>query len=101
MQRPPAPADPDAAERLLERFGAQGAEAAHYAQGAGGALLRGLGGGSPFLADLAVRGHNVLLDMAARGPMPRSAARSASSMQSRPAPAAPPSWPPAVRRSAR
>ena len=68
MQRPPAPADPDAAERLLERFGAQGAEAAHYAQGAGGALLRGLGGGSPFLADLAVREHSVVLDMAARGP---------------------------------
>ncbi len=52
----PSPADPDAAERLLERFAAVGAaEARLLRRPDATAMLRALGGNSPFLSDLAVR----------------------------------------------
>ncbi len=63
----PSPADPAAAERLMERFTLQGPEAACFAATEGAALLAALGG-SPYLSDLAVREHAVLLDLAAHGP---------------------------------
>ncbi len=69
LQAWPAPADPDAAARLLERFAALGeAEAALAADGAGRAMLAALGGGSPFLSDLALREHRVVVQVAAAGP---------------------------------
>ncbi len=67
MQHPPAPADPGAASRLLDRFAALGDAEAAFAAGPGAALLAGLGGGSPFLADLALREHAALLAMATDG----------------------------------
>ena len=52
----PGPADPAAADRLLERFAALGpAEARLLRQPDAAAMLRALGGNSPFLSDLAVR----------------------------------------------
>ena len=52
----PSPADPDAAERLLERFAAVGAaEARLLRRPDATAMLQALGGNSPFLSDLAVR----------------------------------------------
>ena len=50
----PAPADPDAATRLLERFAPLDPDG-RVPQ----ALLRCLGGNSPYLADLWFKGHNV------------------------------------------
>ena len=68
-QRPPAPFDPAAAERLVTGFAERGAAARAYAGGAEGqALLAALGGHSPFLADLALREAEALLRMAERGP---------------------------------
>ena len=65
----PAPADPDAALRLLERFAEQGeAEAALAASAAGRAMLSAIGGGSPYLADLAVREHEVTVRIMQAGP---------------------------------
>lgn len=65
----PAPADPAAAQRLHERFAATGPEEAAFAATPDGeALLAAIGGGSPFLSDLAVREHAALLQMAAAGP---------------------------------
>ena len=54
MTRWPLPADPGAADRLIERFAALGPDEAGFAA-AHAALLRGLGGGSAYLADLALR----------------------------------------------
>ena len=52
----PAPHDAGAAERLIERFAELGrTEARFAARPAVAALLRSLGGNSPYLADLAVR----------------------------------------------
>ena len=52
----PAPADPDAADRLVERFAALGdAEARLMRQAGPLATIRALGGNSPYLSDLAVR----------------------------------------------
>ncbi len=65
----PAPADPGAADRLVERFAAQGPdEAALAATPSGLSLLRAIGGGSPFLSDLAVREHACLLSLGRQGP---------------------------------
>ncbi len=65
----PAPADPDAAGRLVERFSALGEqEAALAAQPGGHAMLAALGGGSPFLSDLLLREHAAALSAAHRGP---------------------------------
>ena len=64
----PCPADPAAADRLLERFAAQSSDAAAYAATADGrAMLSAIGGNSPFLADLAVREHESVLTVAAQG----------------------------------
>ena len=66
----PAPADAAAADRLLERFAALGrAEARLAAEPAGGAMLRCLGGNSPFLADLAVSEAAALRLFARSGPV--------------------------------
>ena len=52
----PAPADAGAAERLLERFESQGpAEARMLGRPELAAMLRALGGNSPYLSDLAIR----------------------------------------------
>ncbi len=52
----PAPADPGAAERMLERFADQGeAETRMLERPAMAAMLRALGGNSPYLSDLAIR----------------------------------------------
>ncbi len=65
----PAAADPDAAARLLERFAALGAgQAALAGDAAGRAMLSALGGGSPFLSDLALREHLVVMRVATAGP---------------------------------
>ncbi len=65
----PLPADEGAAGRLVERFAALGrTEARLAASAAGAALLRGLGGNSPYLADLAVREAAGLRLLAAAGP---------------------------------
>jgi len=58
-RRWPEPADPAAAQRLLERFGeADGAKA----------MLLALGGGSPFLSDLLVRERETALAVLRQGP---------------------------------
>ncbi len=64
----PAPAEPAAAERLRERF-AERSEAAAALAGtpSGAALLAAVGGGSPFLSDLAIREHATVLRFAAHG----------------------------------
>jgi [glutamine synthetase] adenylyltransferase / [glutamine synthetase]-adenylyl-L-tyrosine phosphorylase len=65
----PAPADPAQAGRLIERFTERGAaEAALAAQPEATAMLRALGGGSSYLADLCVRDAPVVRDLAMRGP---------------------------------
>ena len=51
----PAPADANAAERLIERFADLGPAEAKLAQGAAKPLLACLGGNSPYLGDLALR----------------------------------------------
>ena len=67
----PAPADPAAAERLVERFAAlDEAEALLADDPAGGAMLRCLGGNSPYLADLAVREAAALCGIMQSGPQP-------------------------------
>ncbi|MFT8242962.1 bifunctional [glutamine synthetase] adenylyltransferase/[glutamine synthetase]-adenylyl-L-tyrosine phosphorylase [Roseomonas sp. BN140053] len=66
---PPAPFDPDAAERLLAGFAERGtAERAFAATAEGRAILLALGGHSPFLADLALREAGTLLRVFDRGP---------------------------------
>ena len=59
MTQWPLPADLGAADRLLERFAALGPEAAAFAHAEAG-MLRALGGGSPYLADLALREPDTL-----------------------------------------
>jgi glutamate-ammonia-ligase adenylyltransferase len=67
----PAPFDPAAAGRLADRFAAIGQdEALLAADPAGGAMLRCLGGNSPYLADLALRESAALLRFARCGPEP-------------------------------
>ncbi len=64
----PGAADPAAAERLIERFAGRSSDAAALAATAGGAaLLRAVGGGSPFLSDLAVREHATVEAFARNG----------------------------------
>ena len=71
----PAPHDPAAADRLEERFAALGAgEARLLTQPGPRALLRCLGGNSPFLADLAVREALVLRRLLTVGPDAAAAA---------------------------
>ncbi len=71
----PAPADPDAAERLIERFAALGRAQARLArQPPFGAMLRAIGGNSPYLSDLALREAALLRSLAADGPDPAVAA---------------------------
>lgn len=65
----PLPGDPDAADRLVERFIALGAaEARLVRQPAGLAMLRALGGNSPYLSDLALRESATLLRLSRHGP---------------------------------
>ncbi len=65
----PGPADPDAAARLLDRFAALGApERQLCARPEAAAMLRCLGGNSPFLSDLALRRPGCLRLLARRGP---------------------------------
>ena len=65
----PRPFDPDAAERLLERFAGQGRAAASLARQPGPrGMLQALGGNSPFLADLAVREAATVLRLTRTGP---------------------------------
>ncbi len=65
----PAPADPAAAQRLVERFSSLGdGEAALAAQPGGRAMLAALGGGSPFLSDLLLREHATALSAVRHGP---------------------------------
>ncbi len=65
----PIPADPGAASRLLERFAALGpAEARLLHQPGVTAMLRALGGNSPFLSDLAVRESATLRRLCRDGP---------------------------------
>jgi glutamate-ammonia-ligase adenylyltransferase len=65
----PLPYDGGAADRLTERFAARGrAEARLAASPAGLALLRCLGGNSPYLSDLALREAAALRAFCAQGP---------------------------------
>jgi glutamate-ammonia-ligase adenylyltransferase len=65
----PAPHDPGAAERLIERFAELGrTEARFAARPAVAALLSSLGGNSPYLADLAVREAAALRTIVTSGP---------------------------------
>lgn len=65
----PIPADPTAAAILLDRFAAAGAaEARLLRQPEAAAMLRALGGNSPFLADLAVRESAAVLRLWRDGP---------------------------------
>ncbi|HEY7578646.1 MAG TPA: glutamate-ammonia-ligase adenylyltransferase, partial [Acetobacteraceae bacterium] len=65
----PEPYDVGAAERLMERFAGLGrAEARLAARKPVAALLRAVGGNSPFLADLAVREAASLRALAVSGP---------------------------------
>ena len=65
----PAPADPDAAARLAERFAAIGtAEARMLRQPDCAAMLAAIGGNSPFLSDLAIRESASLRRMLTAGP---------------------------------
>ena len=67
----PAPADPGAADRLLERFGDLGASEAGLLTKPGfAAMLAALGGNSPYLADLAVREAAILRLIWRNGPQP-------------------------------
>jgi glutamate-ammonia-ligase adenylyltransferase len=67
----PDPFDPAAAGRLAERFAALGpAEARLAGQPAAGAMLRCLGGNSPYLADLALREAPALCALVRSGPEP-------------------------------
>jgi glutamate-ammonia-ligase adenylyltransferase len=69
IDRLPRPFDPDAAGRLVERFGERDAACRDFAASAeGAALLGALGGHSSYLSDLAVREAPALLRLAERGP---------------------------------
>lgn len=63
MTRPapwPEPADPDAAARLIERFG--------DGEPGAGPMLRAIGGGSPYLSDLLIRERETALSVLRNGP---------------------------------
>ncbi|MEI7710887.1 MAG: bifunctional [glutamine synthetase] adenylyltransferase/[glutamine synthetase]-adenylyl-L-tyrosine phosphorylase [Rhodospirillales bacterium] len=65
----PAPHDPAAAKRTVERFAERGrAERRLVADSATVALLRCLGGNSPYLADLAIREAQAVRTLVASGP---------------------------------
>ena len=65
----PAPFDNAAADRLLERFIALGrAEGRLAARPDVAAMLRGLGGNSPYLSDLALRESPCVARFVAEGP---------------------------------
>ena len=65
----PAPFDPAAADRLLERFAALGRAEARFAARADAApMLRCIGGNSPFLSDLALREPATVTRFNADGP---------------------------------
>lgn len=64
----PEPADEGAAQRLLERFAALGTSHARLGQGRAQGMLRGLGGSSPYLADLALREATSVRLLVQRGP---------------------------------
>jgi [glutamine synthetase] adenylyltransferase / [glutamine synthetase]-adenylyl-L-tyrosine phosphorylase len=65
----PAPSNPDAAERLIERFVAVGRAEARLARAPEvRAMLASLGGNSEYLADLAVRESVAVGTLAASGP---------------------------------
>ena len=82
----PAPFDAAAASRLLERYIALGrAEARLAARAAGAAMLRCLGGNSPYLSDLALREPGMLARCAAAGPDAAIATAMAALNQVRPA----------------
>ncbi len=67
----PAAHDQGAADRLAERFAAVGTEQARLlGEPAFAAMLRALGGNSPFLSDLAVREAASMAVLAAQGPDP-------------------------------
>ena len=65
----PAPHDLAAAQRSIERYAEIGrAERRLVADPAAGALLRCLGGNSPYLADLAIREASTIGRLVAHGP---------------------------------
>lgn len=65
----PAPSNPDAGERLIERFAAAGRAEARLVRMTGvRAMLASLGGNSDFLADLAVREATALAAFIVSGP---------------------------------
>ena len=65
----PAPADPDAADRLLERFAELGAAETRLLRTPDHtAILRALGGNSPYLSDLAIREATTLRHLWRDGP---------------------------------
>jgi glutamate-ammonia-ligase adenylyltransferase len=65
----PRPADPAAADRLVERFAAIGAAEARLAgKPAPLAMLRAIGGNSPYLSDLALREAATVRALFASGP---------------------------------
>jgi [glutamine synthetase] adenylyltransferase / [glutamine synthetase]-adenylyl-L-tyrosine phosphorylase len=67
----PAPHDPAAAERLIERFSELGRTEARLAgRPVVKALLATLGGNSPYLSDLAVRESGAFRALIAQGPQP-------------------------------
>ncbi|MSP01814.1 MAG: bifunctional [glutamine synthetase] adenylyltransferase/[glutamine synthetase]-adenylyl-L-tyrosine phosphorylase [Acetobacteraceae bacterium] len=81
----PLPFDEAAAGRLLERFSALGrAEARIAATANGGAILRCLGGDSPYLSDLAVRESATILRFVAEGPDATAATAMAVLAETRP-----------------
>jgi glutamate-ammonia-ligase adenylyltransferase len=65
----PRPADPAAAQRLIERFAELGAAERRFANTPqGAALLAALGGNAPYLADLALREPAALISAIKSGP---------------------------------
>ncbi len=64
----PAPADPAAAARLQERYAAQGPLDHAFAHGPGAPMLAAIGGGSPFLSDLAIRERATTRAVLEQGP---------------------------------
>jgi glutamate-ammonia-ligase adenylyltransferase len=82
----PIPFDAAAADRLMERFTALGrAEARLAARAGSAAMLRSLGGNSPYLSDLALREAGALSRFAAEGPDTTVAAAMTALAQVKPA----------------
>ena len=81
----PSPFDSAAADRLLERFAALGRTESRLAAKPGGvAMLRCLGGNSPYLADLALRESAVAARFVVEGPDAAAASAMAALAQIRP-----------------